>query len=358
MAAQPAGADAVAERELTSPVDLCLPNGRVNPDAVGWARTPLVNTDGIAAPLHGRRPYAWLRNKRWEYWSVMTPTHIVGLTVSNVDYAGVHELWVLDRATSEEIPLGAVVPFARGVQLPGTIGAGVARASAKVPGGELRLGIEEVDGGTRLVASSPRVQLDVVAARPDGRTLADHEAMSVVVPWSPRLFQYTVKDVDRPASGTLTIDGQQFDVPAGQSWAVLDHGRGRWPYRVSWNWGAASGMVDGTRVGVQLGGTWTVGTGSTENALVVDGRVHKISEELTWEFTPGRWLQPWRIRGERVEATLTPFHLKTTSTQLGIVAASTHQVFGHYSGWIADDGGSRQSIDGVLGSAEDVDNRW
>ena len=55
-----------------------------------------------------------------------------------------------------------------------------------------------------------------------------------------------------------------------------------------WNWGAGSGVVDGRVIGVQVGGRWTDGTGSTENALVVDGRVHKISEELALGVRPGR----------------------------------------------------------------------
>ncbi|QDZ16081.1 DUF2804 domain-containing protein [Humibacter ginsenosidimutans] len=347
------------ERQLTGPVSLCLPNGRLNPDAVGWARTPLVNTDGVA---RGPRPYAWGRNKRWEYWGITTPTHLIGLTVSSIDYAGVHELWVFDRDSRKEVAVNAVVPLARDVVLPGTLGAGPASARAKVPLGELRIDIDEVAGGTRLTASAPRVSLDIVATRPDGRTLADHEAMGVVVPWSRRLFQYTVKDVDRPAMGTLTIDGVEHGVPAGESWAVLDHGRGRWPYSVAWNWGAASGFVgwvgEQRRVGVQLGAKWTDGTGSTENAITVDGRVHKISEELVWEYRPGEWMTPWHIKGERVDATFTPFHLKQSSTQLGVIASSTRQCFGHYSGWIATDDGAGQRIDGLLGWAEDVHNRW
>jgi hypothetical protein len=348
-----------SERELTEPVALCLPSGRLNPDAVGWARTPLVQTDGVA---RGPRPYAWGRNKRWEYWGITTPTHLIGLTVSSIDYAGAHELWVFDRDSRHAVAVNAVVPLARDVELPGTLGAGPARARATVALGELRIDIEEVAGGTRLTASAPRVSLDILATRPDGRTLADHEAMGVVVPWSTRLFQYTVKDVDRPAIGTVTIDGVEHVVPAGESWAVLDHGRGRWPYRVAWNWGAASGHVAAAgerhRVGVQLGAKWTDGTGSTENAVTVDGRVHKISEELVWEYRTDDWMAPWRVRGERVDATFTPFHLKQSATQLGVIASNTHQCFGHYSGWIATDDGRRQSIDGLLGWAEDVHNRW
>ncbi|WP_317846983.1 DUF2804 family protein [Nocardiopsis deserti] len=40
------------ERELTAPVDLCAPDGRLNPRAVGWSRTPLHR---CALPGWGRR---------------------------------------------------------------------------------------------------------------------------------------------------------------------------------------------------------------------------------------------------------------------------------------------------------------
>lgn len=78
------------EREITEPVSLTHPDGRLNPAATGWARTPLDNADGI-----GRGEYGAGRNKRWEYWAVTTPTHVVALTVSDVDYApvGCRALW-------------------------------------------------------------------------------------------------------------------------------------------------------------------------------------------------------------------------------------------------------------------------
>ena len=50
---------------------------------------------------------------------------------------------------------------------------------------------------------------------------------------------------------TVTVDGVIHEVPEGQSWAVLDHGRGRWPYSVTWNWAAGYGSVAGRRVGLQ-----------------------------------------------------------------------------------------------------------
>lgn len=334
----------VQEREITAPVDLCRADGRLNPDAVGWTRTPQHNTDRI-----GRGAYGWGRNKRWEYWAITTPTHFLALTVSSLDFAAVHEVWVLDRATEKSYGGSVVSPLSGSVTLPGTLADGPARAKAST----ISIGIDEVAGGTRLQARNGDIGFDVIAELPNG-----HERLGVVVPWNKRLFQYTVKDVARPAQGTVTIAGTEYPVPAGESWAVLDHGRGRWPYSMRWNWGAASGIVDGRVIGVQIGGKWTVGTGSTENSLLVDGRLHKISEELAWDYDVDNWLAPWRIHGELADLTFTPFYDKVSATNLLIFASSTHQCFGHYSGWMASDTGKRVRVDGLLGFAEAVHNRW
>lgn len=334
----------MSAQEITTPVTLCRPDGRLDPDAVGWTRRPLHDTSGI-----GRGRYGWGRTKRWEYWAVMTPTHVVSLTISDIDYAGVHELWVLDRATGAEVRTPTVVPFARGVRLPARLGEGPARAHAR----GLDLAIDEVSGGTRLRGRSARIELDVLAARPDG-----HECLGVVVPWSERLFQYTVKDVARPAQGWFVVDGVRHELPVGSSCAVLDHGRGRWPYRMRWHWGAGSGVHDGRVIGVQVGGRWTDGTGSTENALLVDGRLHKNDDELVWEHDPADPLAPWRIHGPHADLTFTPTHDHATRTNMLLVAQEAHQCFGTYAGWMTDEHGTRVAFAGIDGWAEDVRNRW
>ena len=334
----------VTEREITAEVELCRPDGTLNPDAVGWTRHPLHDTSRIG---RGRR--GWGRAKRWEYWAVTTPTHLIGVTVSSLDYAGVYAVWVHDRRSGETVSHDVIDPLARGASLPARLGDDPARASA----GGLTIAIEAASGGTRLTVDGPRVRLDVLAQRPEG-----HEAMGVVVPWSARRFQYTVKDVARPARGRLWVDGVEHTVADGDSWAVLDHGRGRWPYAVHWNWGAGSGLVDGRVIGVQVGGRWTDGTGSTGNALGVGGRVHKISEELSWRYDTRDWLAPWRVRGDLADLTFTPFWNHSSATNLGILAQRANQCFGHWSGWMRDDAGERVSVDGVLGWAEDVHNRW
>lgn len=331
--------EAVAEREITAPVDLCRADGRLEPSAVGWSRRPVHRT---AVP-------GWGRRKRWEYWGLVTPRHVIGLTVSSIDYAGVESVYVLDRATGRETSTDAVVPLARGVALPARSGVGRAAVSA----GGLRIELVEQEEGTRLRARTAGLDLDVVALLPEG-----HESLAVVVPWSERLFQYTVKDVGRPLVGRVEVEGTAYDVDASTSFGVLDHGRGRWPYSITWNWGAGFGVVAARRVGVQVGGRWTDGTGSTENALILDGVVHKHSADLAWEYDTTDWLAPWRIHGPGVDLRFDPEHERAARTNLLVVANETHQCFGRWTGWMTDDAGERVPVDGAYGWAEQAANRW
>ncbi|MFC7876699.1 DUF2804 domain-containing protein [Isoptericola sp. NPDC057391] len=336
------------EREITADVGLCLPDGRLNPDAVGWSRKPLHDTSGIGRGVRGLG-----RNKRWEYWAVVTPDHVVALTTSALDYAALHQVWAWDRASGEEVDAVAIAPLNRSAALPGRLGGGPVRSRTRA----VAVAVDEGPDGTRLRARTARVELDVTVARPAGRDL-----LAVVVPWSRGRFQYTVKDVGLPVTGALRVDGVDVPVPAG-SWAVLDHGRGRWPYRAAWQWGVGFGHgvdADGTRheVAVQLGGTWTRQGPTTENGVLVDGRLHKVHDELDWTFDPGAYTEPWRVRGARLDLTFVPAHDRVSRTQLGVLASSTHQCFGTWSGWVTTDDGERHEVEGLDGWAEDVAQRW
>lgn len=329
------------ERHIPDPAPLTLPNGRLNRAAVGWAAQPIIDTSGIG---RGRG-----RNKRWEYWNVATPTHILALTVSHIDYACVPEVWVYDRATGEQRGRAATIIPPRGTILAPSLEHG--DSSTRAPG--ITIDITERPGGTRLQAEIDGVAFDVFAALPAG-----HERLAVVVPWSDTRFQYTVKDLARPASGSVTIDGITHPVPEGESWAVLDHGRGRWPYDIAWNWGAGSGRSGGRTIGVQVGARWTSGTGVSENAVFVDGRMHKIHGEVEWSYDLERWREPWRVSGGGLDAVFEPFHNKQTRTDLVVLMGHTDQCFGYWSGNFTTADRERIEFDGLVGWAEDVHNRW
>lgn len=331
------------EREITEPVDLCLPDGRLSPGAVGWTRRPLHR-----ANLRRERFRGWGRTKRWEYWGVITRRHVLGVQVSSLDYAAVHGLYLLDRRSGAEIRHDVVVPLGKGVALPDHAAHGRVAAVGK----DLVVDIDQpapgADGPTVVRVSTPRVDVDLTVALPDG-----HEGMGVVVPWSARRFQYTWKDLARPTTGHLVVDGERHEI--SDAYAVLDHGRGVWPYAMTWNWGAGSGP-HGTAI--QLGGRWTDGTGSTENALFVDGVAHKIGATTTWTYDRKRWDRPWKVIADGVDAVFHPEHVRVAETQLGVLANHTHQAFGTWEGRARADDGTALRLDGLVGWVEEARNRW
>ncbi|BBY55096.1 DUF2804 domain-containing protein [Mycobacterium koreense] len=347
----------MADPELTDPVDLCNPDGTVNPAAIGWSRRPLHR-----ANLHG-----WGRTKRWEHWCVTTPTHLLALTVADLDFLRLHALYFLDFAgpTPREVSRATIAGPARSTVLPEVIAGSAAGTDVVVgprdPGRfRLRIAISAVDGGTRLQARTVTddgapLDADVTVTAPAG-----HESLSVVVPWSPRRFQYTSKHVARPAHGAVHIGQRAY--PVGEdAWGTLDHGRGRWPRSVRWNWGAAAGRTDGHVVGLQFGGRWTDHTGTTENALCVDGRLTRIPTDLHWEYDRRDYLRPWTVRtrdSDQVAVTFTPFHYNRARAEAGLLATRTDQCFGYYRGHVRTEEGTRIAVEDLLGWAEDVAMRW
>lgn len=336
------------ERELTEPVALCTAEGHLSSDAVGWARNPVIDCS-----LPGR----WGRRKRWDFWCVIGLGFAMNLTFADVDYLGLVDVWFRDFTDGSIATRTAPSPGGRGVALAPWAG----ESDLWHGGRRFELAIVDTAAGTAIAGSFPTKQgafeIDLVVERPAG-----HESLTVVIPWSDRRFQCTTKDVGRPASGTIRWGDRTYELRGGgDAWGCLDFGRGRWPYRTQWNWGAGAGRVGGHTVGLQLGGKWTEGTGMTENALVVDGRLSKISEELVWEYDRADWLAPWRIRtprSDRVDVTFRPTFDKRSRLQAGLAASAVDQCFGTYDGRIVPDDGVALEVTGLLGWAEEATWRW
>jgi hypothetical protein len=346
-----------SEPELHDAVDLCRPDGRqLNPAARGWSRRPVHR-----ANLRG----GWGRTKRWDYWAVLTETHVISVTYADIDYLGLVAVGWIDLETHRHGGHTATVPLARGISLPEHSGTAPLHYVGKAL--SLEIGANESEAGTRIAAtwSEPggaRGMVEVAVADPLG-----HESLNVVIPWSDTRFQFTSKHQARPAVGRLEVDGvtHQFGGPEVQAWGVLDVGRGRWPYATRWNWAGGAGRVGGVPgadvvVGIQLGGKWTEGTGFTENGVIIDGRLVKIGAELDWDYDWDDPLRPWRARlatGE-LDLTLHPVHDRHESTNALVLSTEVHQVFGHWTGTIPDGAGGTLAVDGLLGFAEESRSRW
>jgi hypothetical protein len=340
------------EPEITGPVDLCRDDGRtLDPAAQGWSRVPLHR-----ANLAGR----WGRTKRWDYWGVLTPTHALSVTYADVDYLGIADVWWADLRTGRTGGRNVVVPGARGLDLPDR----PATEPLRFHSSRLDLDLTDHPGGTRLVAAWTEADGTPASLEVDVDLPTGHESLNVVIPWSEQTFQYTSKHQARPARGVLRVGEHRVAVGgdgADAAWGVLDVGRGRWPYRTNWNWGGGTGVAaDGSVVGLQFGGRWTEGTGFTENGLVVDGRLHKLGQELVWTYSWDQPMKSWTVRSPdgRVDLRLVPRLDKHTRIEALVMGMEVHQVFGTWSGTVTTDDGTVLDLPRAIGFAEESRSRW
>ncbi|KAI9032076.1 hypothetical protein DFJ74DRAFT_321170 [Hyaloraphidium curvatum] len=346
------GSTSTEEPEITSPVDLCLPDGlQLNPEAKGWSRVPLHNCN-----LKGK----WGRTKKWDYWAILTPDFTISVTYANVDYIGFASIWWHEFGSGQKGGYEPLILLGRGLALPDK----PATEALKYEYGSHVVEITDDEKGTLIKAEwveadGRKGRLEASVELPAG-----HESVNVVIPWSDTLYQYTSKHTARPCSGVLVVGDteRKFGGAAGEAWGVLDVGRGRWPYNTNWNWGSGAGRSkDGQHtVGIQIGAKWTEGTGFTENGIIVDGKVLKIGTELIWDYDWNDPTKPWRVRHPdgSLDITLNPIYDKHSNTDVYILKMEVHQVFGRWTGHVTSWDGKRVEVDGILGFAEESRSRW
>ncbi|MCC6525772.1 MAG: DUF2804 domain-containing protein [Polyangiaceae bacterium] len=333
MAQRPASA-AGTEREIVAPVALCRADGSFDPAARGFSRGPL---SACEVPGH------WGRRKRWHYWGVTSPREIVSLTFVDLDYVGLAIAVVVDRASGRRFRGGALAPLGWRMPLPVRDGEGEVAVRRR------RFGLSFRDLGREvaLVVRAPGLAVDVTVTRPPG-----HETLGVGVGWDEQHFAYSAKHTALPARGSLALDGVRRRLAEG-AFACLDFGRGVWPWRSAWNWASAAGVAGGRTLGLNLGARWTAGAGPSENALVVDGRIHKLPGELRFDLDRRAPRRPWRIEGRGVTLRFRPELCEHPRLPLGVLAAELVLGFGHFEGRVLD-----HDLTGLFGWAEDFRARW
>lgn len=336
------------ETEIQQPINLCDPRGGLNRNAVGWSRNPIHRCN-----LKGHL----LRKKKWNYWCFYDENFLASFTVSDVDYAGVIFCYWLDRKTGEFQETTVLTPFGKGTLLGQTV---ANNATYEGKDGYLRFQTDE-DGNyiikvKFMPGTKKSIEADLKLEVP-----ANWESLNVTVPWSNQRFQFTHKLFGLGVQGTVRTAEKTHQFQPKTSFGVLDFGRGIWPYSTKWNWASMSYRPGGNEVyGVNLGGGWTDGTGTTENALLINGRIYKIPSVIAFEFDKKNPEKPWLIyskESKAVELVLTPtFHRKAVSN-VGIIASRVDQMIGDFEG-VLRVGKSEFRIEKGQGWAEDHVARW
>ncbi|ANU22328.1 DUF2804 domain-containing protein [Planococcus donghaensis] len=335
------------ERELTEFVKLCDAKGQLNPNAIGYAKQPLVESN-----LRGN----FMRKKKWNYWCVFGDEILFSATISHLDYATVCFVYFLNYETQRFYEKTVVLPFARHVKLSENVldscyfrsDTMTIESVYNQDATHLTVSVKEFDGEdleALLVISHPK----------------EYESLNVVVPWNRQTFQFSGKHSSLPVSGMVKIGNQRFEFEKVDSFAVLDYGRGVLPRETHWNWAMASQRSLGKVIGLNLGGKWTDGTGMTENAFFVNGKMTKIHEDVLFHYDAENYKKPWLIHSkfsDDVRLTFSPFFERTSKTDIRLIKSEVHQLIGYYNGYVRYPDGRKLKITQLLGSIDDYYAKW
>ncbi len=333
------------EPELTQPVSLCLDNGKLNREAVGWSRYPLHNCNLSGRPL---------RKKKWNYWAFYTEQCLFSATLADLDYLGLAFIYFIDFETNFYHEFTIPRPFGRGCNLGSYVDDDIIFEDKKINMDFLTVGNQ-----TEVKVNCPDFKGDVLLAELKASRPPNHETLNVVIPWSERQFQFTSKQNALPVKGSIKIGSKIYDMEGG--FGCLDYGRGIWPFSSFWNWASASGMYGDHTIGLNFGAGWTEGTGMNENGISVDGKLSKISEDIVFEYNERNYSYPWNIRtklSDQVNVTFKPFFKRAAKNRVLFIGSKMAQLFGRFSGTVKDEAGSVYEFENLPGWTEEHHARW
>ncbi|MCR5610447.1 MAG: DUF2804 domain-containing protein [Clostridiales bacterium] len=343
------------QHEISVPAPLLKEDGSLT--EAGYATYPILVYD--RALVKGGKS----RIKEWDYYLIYNDRYAVALTADDNSYMGMMSVSFIDFEKRSEITKSVILPFTGGrIGFPSSSAAGDVKYESR----RVKLSFTHENGGRRL-----KVLFKKFKDKEDFECdfFLDEEprdSMVIATPFPKKstAFYYNQKIIAMRATGTVWHDRKKFKFTPGNTFGLLDWGRGVWTYDNTWYWSAAQGTVNGLRFGFNLGYGFGDTSAASENMLFVNGIAHKL-EGVTFNIPKdanGRddYLSPWTFTSSDGRLTLdfTPILDRKSKTSLGIIMSDQHQVFGRFSGTVILDGGEKLEIKDLTGFAEKVRNKW
>jgi len=354
--------------EITQPSPLLQPGGKLT--QAGWSRQPMLdcNLEQVAFYPPAVRFWQKMRIKRWDYYGVFTPKRFFSVTLANMGYAASAFAYILDY-TKNELVEESKLALPRSIRLPRNSDTNGSESIYESKQLRIVLRLEEnrrllsVDWPSFDSGKGLRAELAL-------DSLPNHESMNIVIPFTERRFYLNRKINCLPAQGILQWGSIREEIHPDSSLGQLDWGCGIWPYRSFWNWASASGFLyraprpgrpepEQISIGLNLGTGFGDTSAATENAVILDGHIHKL-DRVEFIYDPHDFMRPWLFRDnqQRLDLMFTPFYERVARTDLPFLSSVGHQIFGRYEGQVITDQGETLQIKGLTGFAEEHRAQW
>ncbi|MBQ6266108.1 MAG: DUF2804 domain-containing protein [Clostridia bacterium] len=300
------------------------------------------------------------RIKEWDFYQITDGRYMLQITISDISLAGAAIFTLVDMRTGEryEVMNISLLTFGRmGMESDAMSEHTLSRHRRNF---DLDINVTKNETAIKLAAvkNGQNVTADLSLAMMDGL-----ESLVMAVPFTgnDKQFYLNQKINSMPVTGTVTYGDLTVEFTPDRAFALLDWGRGVWPYAQQWYWGnGTTRLENGDLFGFEIG--WGFGdmSAATENMLFYNGKAHKLGK-ITMTRDESDWLAPWHFTCEdgRFEMTMTPYFDNFTSNRvLGLVGNICHQVFGKWEGTVTLDDGTVVEIKDMDAFCELSDNMW
>ena len=318
----------------------------------GWSRKPILkyNKENI-----GKR---WTRIKEWDHFSILNKQFGLQLTIGDIGYLTQMSYIWLDFENEKRYDKGTFKFFTKSKILPLS---SLEDSHIEFPTKKFLATISKQKEKRVLTLEDPSFQkkgLKGTLILYDDPKM-DNTVVATGYKDDPRLFYYNHKINYMPAEGTITIGDETYVFDPDSSFALMDWGRGIWPYRTHWLWGSACGIVDDIPIAFNIGYGFGDLSTHTENIVFFDGRAHKI-DEVTFHHENRDPTKPWTFTSndDRFNMILNPLLPHREKLNFGLISLNSSLLHGLYSGTIVLDSGEKIQITEMLGHAEDIYWRW
>lgn len=301
------------------------------------------------------------RIKEWDYYYIGNDSFGVAFTIADNSYMALAGVSLLDYTNKRFITKNIMKFFTMGkLNLPSSSKIGDVVFKSK------KLNIEFLNDGKRRLIKCHFKKFDNKMDFDCEIELFDepNDSMVIATPFEKkRHFYYNQKINCLRAKGKATIGGKVYNFKPEECFGVLDWGRGVWTYSNTWYWSSMSGLLDGKRIGFNLGYGFGDTSKASENIIFYDGIGYK-TEEVTFHIPKDEkgkddFLKPWKFTSNdgAINLNFTPIINRKDHTNVLVIKSLQDQVFGKFSGELKFNGKTLK-IENMLGFAEKVINKW
>lgn len=294
------------------------------------------------------RPFAL---KEWDFFQVQLGEWVLQFTLGHVSYAHNAAVTLLRPSDGAREMFNILRPFALGDMGASPEALHVVSAAGK----GWRMSADYLGRHVILTAATANGYMDVQLTL---HRFQHDDKMVIATPFDkPTQFYLNSKEHFPLVTGFARLGDVRAEAHAGDT-ALLDWGRGVWPFRQEWYWGCGSGMAGERRVGFNIG--WGFGdlSNATENMFFLDGKAVKLGA-LETDMDENALDRPWHFRDEDgvLDMTMIPEYDNATATKMLWVDNSCHQVYGTFSGTVRTEDAT-VAFSGLRAFVEHARNRW